>query len=118
MMAVTTPANAPRPEPAISSHLPPISCQWFFRLGSTQWPVRAAARPAVPGCDPGRRTVASSIRAAKLSDRFRPGSTIVAAAGKEAHRIAARPTGVAAVQPLVADAERLTLALDHTPTER
>jgi hypothetical protein len=41
----------------------------------------------------GRRTVASSIRAAKLSDRFRPGSTIVPAAGKKVDRIAVRPGG-------------------------
>jgi len=53
----------------------------------------------------------------KLSDQFRPCYTTVAAAGKRADRIAAR-LALAAVEPLTAGAERLTLtlALDDTPT--
>jgi DDE superfamily endonuclease len=65
----------------------------------------------------GRRTVTSWIRAAGLSAEFRPCYTTVAAAGKRADSIAARLLyGV--VKPLVADATRLTFALDDTPTER
>jgi hypothetical protein len=65
----------------------------------------------------GRRTVTSWIRAAQLSDQFRPCYTAVAAAGKKADSIAARRV-VEAIKPLVAGAERLTVALDDTPTER
>jgi DDE superfamily endonuclease len=65
----------------------------------------------------GRRTVTSWIRAANLSDQFRPCYTAVAAAGKKADSVAAR-LALAVVKPLVADAERLTLAPDDTPTER
>jgi hypothetical protein len=62
----------------------------------------------------GRRTVASWIRAAKLSDQFHPCYTAVAAAGKKADSIAARLV-IEAVTPLVDGAGRLTLALDDTP---
>jgi hypothetical protein len=65
----------------------------------------------------GRRTVTSWIRAAKLSDQFRPCYTAVAAAGKRADRIARRLL-TEVVEPLVAKAGRITLALDDTPTER
>ena len=65
----------------------------------------------------GRRTVTSWIRAAGLSDEFRPCYTTVAAAGKRADRIAAR-LAHAVVKPLVAGADRLTFALDDTPTQR
>jgi hypothetical protein len=65
----------------------------------------------------GRRTVTSWIRAAKLGDQFRPCYTAVAAAGARADRIARRLlTGV--VRPLAAAGDRLTLALDDTPTKR
>jgi hypothetical protein len=61
--------------------------------------------------------VTSWIRAAGLSDEYRPCYTTVAAAGKRADAVAARLVhGV--VKPLVAGAARLTLALDDTPTER
>jgi len=65
----------------------------------------------------GRRTVTSWIRAAKLSGQFRPCYTAVAAAGRRADRIAAR-LALAVIEPLVGGAQRLTLALDDTPTER
>jgi hypothetical protein len=65
----------------------------------------------------GRRTVTSWIRAAGLSGEFRPCYTTVAAAGKRADRIAGRLAWTA-VRPLVGDADRLTLALDDTPTQR
>jgi hypothetical protein len=61
--------------------------------------------------------VTSWIRAAQVSDRFQPCYTAVAAAGKRSDRIAARLL-LEAVRPLVATAERLTLALDDTPTRR
>ena len=65
----------------------------------------------------GRRTVTSWIRAAKLGDQFRPCYTAVAAAGARAERIARRLlTDVA--RPLAAAGDRLTLALDDTPTKR
>jgi hypothetical protein len=65
----------------------------------------------------GRRTVTGWIRAAGLSDQFRPCYTAIAAAGKRADRVAAR-LARAAVKPLMAEAKRLTLVLDDTPTER
>src|SRR5512135_1533446 len=118
-MAVTTPANGPRPEPAMtSSHLPPASCQWFSRLASAL-DRRSAPRLALLLLGAilarGRRTVTSWIRAAKLSDQLRPCYTTVAAAGKKADPVAAR-LALEAVKPLLAEAERLTVALDDTPT--
>jgi hypothetical protein len=65
----------------------------------------------------GGRTVTSWIRAAKLSDQFRPCYTAVAAAGKKADSIAARQV-IESVKPLVAGDERLTVALGDTPTPR
>ena len=65
----------------------------------------------------GRRTVTSWIRAAKLSDQFRPCYATIAAAGRKADAIASR-LWATAVHGLVRDADRLTLALDDTPTQR
>jgi hypothetical protein len=65
----------------------------------------------------GRRTVTSWIRAARLSNQFRPCYTAVAAAGKKAESITGRLT-LEAVKPLVVGATRLLLALDDTPTQR
>jgi hypothetical protein len=61
--------------------------------------------------------VTSWIRAARLSDQFRPCYTTVAAAGKKAKEIAARLV-CEVVKPLVANQTRLTLAIDDTPTQR
>jgi len=61
--------------------------------------------------------VTSWIRAAGLSQDFRPCYTTVAAAGKRADRIAGRLACVA-VKPLVGAADRLLFALDDTPTPR
>jgi DDE superfamily endonuclease len=103
-----------------SSHLTPAPCQWFSRLASAL-DRRSAPQLALLFLGAilarGRRTVTAWIRAAKLSGRFRPCYTAVAAAGKRADRIAARMFLVA-IEPLVAGAERLTLALDDTPTRR
>jgi hypothetical protein len=61
--------------------------------------------------------VTSWIRAAGLSAEFRPCYTSVAAVGERTDLTAAHLLH-AVVKPLVADAERLTFALDDTPTER
>jgi DDE superfamily endonuclease len=103
-----------------SSHPLPAPCQWFARLASAL-DRRSAPRLARLFLGAvlarGRRTVTSWIRAAKLSDRFQSCYTAVAAAGKRADRIARRLL-TEVVTPLVGGAERLTLALDDTPTKR
>ncbi|HMB04259.1 MAG TPA: transposase [Isosphaeraceae bacterium] len=103
-----------------SSHPLPAPCQWFSRLASAL-DRRSAPRLVLLFLGAvlarGRRTVTSWIRAAQLSDQFRPCYTAVAAAGKKAEVIAARLVPVV-VRPLVSGVERLTLALDDTPTER
>src|SRR5689334_3673793 len=103
-----------------SSHPTPATCQWFDRLAAVL-DRRSAPRLALLFLGAvlarGRRTVTSWIRAAKLSDQFRPCYTAVAAAGKKADSIAARLV-IEAIKPLVDRAERLTLALDDTPTQR
>jgi DDE superfamily endonuclease len=103
-----------------SSHPLPAPCQWFPRLAAAL-DRRSAPRlallflGAVLAC--GRRTVTSWIRAAGLSDQFRSCYTAVAAAGKKAETIAAYLV-TAVVKPLLSGVERLTLALDDTPTPR
>lgn len=63
----------------------------------------------------GRRTVTSWIRAAGLSQEFRPCSTTVSAAGKRTDGVAARLVhGV--VKPLLAGVSRLVFGIDDTPT--
>jgi len=103
-----------------SSHQDTPPCQWFSRLASALDP-RSAPRLArlLLGAvlARGRRTVTSWIRAAGLSDQFRPCDTAVAAAGKKAETIAASLL-LWVVKPLVSGAERLTLAIDDTPTQR
>jgi hypothetical protein len=103
-----------------SSHPTPASCQWFSRL-AVALDRRSAPRLALlffgAVLARGRRTVTSWIRAARLSDQFRPCYTAVAAAGKQADLIARRLL-TEVVRPLLAGATRLTLALDDTPTKR
>ena len=103
-----------------SSHPIPVPCQWFSRLASAL-DRRSAPRLARLFLGAvlarGRRTVTSWIRAAKLSGRFQPCYTAVAAAGKRADRIARRLL-TEVVYPLARGPERLTLALDDTPTKR
>src|SRR4029077_2585348 len=103
-----------------SSHpLPPL-CHWFSALAAALDP-RSAPRLAWLFVGAvlarGRRTVTSWIRAAGLSDEYRPCYTTVSAAGKRADLIAAR-LAHAVVKPLAADADRLMFALDDTPTAR
>jgi hypothetical protein len=103
-----------------SSHLTPAPCQWFSWLASAL-DRRSAPRLALLFLGAvlarGRRTVTTWIRAAKLSDRFQSCYIAVAAAGKRSDRIA-RGLLTEVVEPLVKGAERLTLALDDTPTRR
>ena len=103
-----------------SSHPLPPSCHWFSRLASALDP-RSAPRLAWLFVGAvlarGRRTVTSWIRSAGLSREYRPCYTTVAAAGTRTDLIAAH-LAHAVVKPLVAGADRLTLAIDDTPTER
>ncbi len=103
-----------------SSHPTPPPCHWFTVLASVLDP-RSAPRLARLFLGAilarGRRTVTSWIRAAGLSGEFRPCYTTVSAAGKRTDLIAAH-LAHAVVKPLVADAGRLTFAIDDTPTER
>ena len=96
------------------------TCQWFPRLAAAL-DRRSAPRLVLLFLGAvlarGRRTVTSWIRAAGLSDQFRLCYTTVAAAGKKADEIAARLL-LAVVKPLLSRSERLTLALDDTPTPR
>jgi hypothetical protein len=95
-------------------------CHWLLRLVSALDP-RSAPRlvrlflGAILAR--GRRTVTSWIRAAGLSDQYRCCYTTVSAAGKRSDLIAAH-LAHAVVKPLVAAADRLTFALDDTPTQR
>src|SRR3984957_18345552 len=103
-----------------SSHPLPVPSQWFSRLASVL-DCRSAPRLALLFLGAvlarGRRTVTTWIRAAKLSDRYQSCYLAVAAAGKQADRIARRLL-TEVVRPLLKDATRLTLALDDTPTKR
>src|SRR6478752_3664757 len=103
-----------------SSHPLPVPCQWFSQLAAAL-DRRSAPRLARLFLGAvlarGRRTVTSWIRAAKLSDRFQSCYTAVAAAGKRSDRIARRLL-TEVVTPLIGGSERLTLALDDTPTKR
>ncbi len=103
-----------------SLHPLPPSCEWFSALGRMLDP-RSGPRLAwlLVGAvlARGRRTVTSWIRAAGLSGEYRCCYTTVAAAGRRADAIAAR-LAYEVVKPLVADAGRLTFAIDDTPTER
>lgn len=103
-----------------SLHRTPAPCQWFTRLASAL-DKRSAPRLARLFLGAvlarGRRTVTTWIRAAGLSALFRPCYTAVAAAGKKAETVATY-LALCVVGPLAAGAERLTLAIDDTPTRR
>jgi hypothetical protein len=103
-----------------SLHRMPAPCQWFARLAAAL-DRRSAPRLALlllgAVLARGRRTVTSWIRAAGLSDQFRACYTAAAAAGKKAETIAAYLV-LTVVKPILGEAERLTLAIDDTPTPR
>jgi hypothetical protein len=95
-------------------------CQWFSRIASALDPrsARRLGRLLLGAIlARGRRTVTSWIRAVGLSGQYQPCYTTVAAAGKRADLASARLFHEA-VKPLVVDQERITLALDDTPTQR
>lgn len=102
------------------SHRTPAPCQWFDRLAAAL-DKRSAPRLAWLFLGAvlarGRRTVTTWIRAAGLSEQFRPCYTAVAAAGKKAEAVAAYLV-LWVVKPLAVGTERLTLAIDDTPTRR
>lgn len=102
------------------SHPLPASCNLFSILAAVLDP-RSAWRLADLFVGAvlarGRRTVTTWIRAAGLSDDYRPCYTTVAAAGRKADLVAAR-LARQVVRPLVAEQLRLVLALDDTPTPR
>jgi hypothetical protein len=103
-----------------SSHPLPATCQWFSRLASVldrRSAPRLASLLLGAVLALGRRTVTTWIRAAGLSDQFRPCYTAVAAAGKKAETIAAYLV-LTVVKPLLNGVERLMIALDDTPTQR
>ena len=97
-----------------------VSCQWFSQLAAVLDP-RSAPRLALVFFGVvvarGLRTVTSWIRAARLSDDFRPCYTTVAAAGKRAAAVAASLVRHV-VNPLLPGDKRVTLAIDDTPTKR
>jgi hypothetical protein len=103
-----------------SSHSTPQPCHWFLRLASVLDP-RPRPRLALLFLGAilarGRRTVTSWIRAAGLSGEFRLCYTTVSAVGKQAEFVAVR-LAHAVVKPLIIHVDRLTFALDDTPTER
>jgi hypothetical protein len=103
-----------------SSHTDPVPCHWFSALAALldrRCGPRLARVFLGAVLARGRRTVTSWIRAGGLSAAFRSVYTAVAAAGKRADTLAGVLTRLA-VQPLLAGADRLTLALDDTPTPR
>jgi len=103
-----------------SSHPTPALCQWFARLAAAL-DRRSAPRLVLLFLGAvlarGRRTGTAWIRAAGLSDQFRPCYTAVAAAGKKAETVAAYLV-LWVIEPLLGGAERLMLAIDDTPTRR
>src|SRR6187431_965502 len=111
----------PRTDAAMtSSHLAGRLCHWFSALAS---PLDARSAPRL-AClfvgailARGRRTVTRWIRAAGLSEQFRPCYTTASAAGKRADDVAAR-LAQEVLSPLLVGASRLVLALDDTPTAR
>jgi len=96
------------------------SSNWFSRLASAvdrRSGVRLVRLFVGVIMARGVRTVTSWIRAGNLSDDFRPCYTTVSAAGKAADLIAALLV-ITVVKPLLAGGERLSFALDDTPTKR
>jgi hypothetical protein len=104
----------------ISSHTPTPRCQWFSTLAKGLDP-RSAGRLAALFLGlilaRGRKTLSCWIRAAQLSSQYRRCYATVAAAGRRTERVAMLLL-LELIKPLVADASRLVLALDDTPTQR
>ena len=98
----------------------PAPCHWFSVLASVLDP-RAAPRllrlllGAVLAA--GRRTVTRWLRAAGITDDYRPAYTTVAAAGKRTDLLAAQ-LAHSALRPMLDQTDRLTFGIDDTPTQR
>jgi hypothetical protein len=112
---------APRTDAAMSSsHTPVPRCQWFSALAKALDP-RSGRRLAVLFLGlilaRGRRTVSSWVRAAGLSNQYRRCYATATAVGRRTEHVALRLL-LELLKPLVADAPRVVLALDDTPTER
>ena len=96
------------------------SRQWFDRLAA---PLDRSSAPRLvllfvgALLAPGRQTVTTWIRAAKLSDEFRPCYTTIAAVGQKTEASATHLVA-SVIRPLLGNQERLTLGLDDTPTQR
>ena len=100
------------------SRLPALLASAFRDLAA--WlDRRSAARLPLLLCGllfaKGRRTVTAWFRAAGITDAYRPAYTTVRACGREASHLAL--STLHAVRPLLGG-ERLTVALDDTPTPR
>ncbi len=103
-----------------TSHLSTPSGQWFSRIARPLDPrsISRLARLLLGALlARGRRAVTSWIRAARLSDQFRPCYHTLAAAGKRADPISAR-LFADVVRPLLGRPQRILLAIDDTPTPR
>jgi hypothetical protein len=100
-----------------SSHPAPAPCQRLAAALDRRSAPRLALLFLGAVLARGRRTVTTWIRAAGLSGQFRPCYTAVASAGKRAETVAAYLV-LWVIKPLVIGAERLTLAVDDTPTRR
>jgi hypothetical protein len=102
------------------SHSPRPTVHWFSTLANVLDP-RSAPRLAklLLGAllARGRRTVTSWIRAAGLSDEYRPCYATVSAVGNRADHFAARLVHTV-IKPLLGGVDRLVFALDDTPTPR
>ncbi len=103
-----------------SSHTPAPRCQWFSTLAHALDP-RSGHRLAAPFLGlilaRGRKTLSCWIRAAGLSNQYRRCYATAAAVGRRTERVATRLL-LGLVKPLVADAPRVVLALDDSPTAR
>lgn len=103
-----------------SSHTAPTLCKWFLRLACVL-DARSATRYALllmgAALSRGRQTVTAWVRASGSSGQYKRSYNAVAAAGRNADKIASR-LAEEVVKPVMADAKRLTFAIDDTTTER
>ncbi len=98
----------------------PTPCQWFSHLADLL-DSRSAPRllRLLLGVvlAAGRRTVTCWLRAAGITNDFRPAYTTIAAVAKRTDLMAAR-LAHSALKPMLAGADRLLFGIDDTPTQR
>jgi hypothetical protein len=103
-----------------SSHPHPTPCHWFSYLAAALDP-RSAPRCALLLLGVllanGRRTVTAWLRAAEITEQFRPAYITVAAVGRCTGHLAARLLHHI-LQPLLTRMDRILLGIDDTPTQR